>query len=155
MIHSCDFLFSDSESRVCLEQLNCLLFFRTILQLTQIHWFSSIFVYLNPFQHWLYDFEIHLFTPRTTEGLICNYYRRFKRSLMPQKEKTSTFYILREKPWSYGVSPFAMSFRFLPLRIGKSEKLFFFLTQVLKRKGKTNEHNYIAVCLLSNESNHL
>ncbi len=50
-------------------------------------WFSSIFVYLNPFQQWLYDFEIHLFTPRTTEGLICNYYRRLKRSPMLQKEK--------------------------------------------------------------------
>ncbi len=75
------------ESLVCPEQLNCLLFFRKILQLTQILWFSSIFVYLNPFQHWLYDFEIHLFTPRTTEGLICSYYRRFKHSPMPQKEK--------------------------------------------------------------------
>ncbi len=42
---------------------------------------------LNPFQQWLYDFEMHLFTPRTTEGLIYNYYRRFKHSLMPQKEK--------------------------------------------------------------------
>ncbi len=30
---------------------------------------------------------MHLFTPRTTEELICNYYRRFKRSLMLQKEK--------------------------------------------------------------------
>jgi len=37
----------------------------------------SIFVYLNPFQQLLYDFEIHLFTPRTTEGL--------KRSLMLKK----------------------------------------------------------------------
>ncbi len=46
-----------------------------------------IFVNVNPFQQWLYDFEIHLFTPRTTEGLICNYYRRFKCSLMLQKEK--------------------------------------------------------------------
>ncbi len=51
-------------------------------------WFSSIFVYLNPFQQWLYDFEIHFFTQRTTEGLICNYYRRLKCSLMMQKEKT-------------------------------------------------------------------
>ncbi len=51
-------------------------------------WLSSIFVHLNPFQQWLYDFEIHLLTPRTTEGLICNYYRRLKRSLMLlQKEK--------------------------------------------------------------------
>ncbi len=54
----------------------------------QILWFSSIFVYLNPFQQWLYDSEIHLFTPRTNEGLICNYYWRFKHSLMLQKEKT-------------------------------------------------------------------
>ncbi len=49
------------ESHVCPEQLNCLLFFRKILQVPQILWFSSIFVYLNPFQQWLYDFEIHLF----------------------------------------------------------------------------------------------
>ncbi len=75
------------ESLVCPDQLNCLLFFRKILQVPQILCFSSIFVYLNPFQQWLYDFEIHLFTLRTTEGLICNYYRRFKRSLMLQKEK--------------------------------------------------------------------
>ncbi len=58
------------ESLVCPEQLNCLLFFRKTLQLSLILWFSSIFVYLNPFQQWLYDFEIHLFTPRTTERLI-------------------------------------------------------------------------------------
>ncbi len=90
MIHSCVFclVIVVHESLVCPEQLNCLLFFRKILQLPQIIWFSSIFVYLNPFQQWLYDFEIHLFTPRTTEGLICNYYRRFKHSLMLQKEKT-------------------------------------------------------------------
>ncbi len=75
------------ESLVCPEQLNCLLFFRKILQLPQILWFSSIFMYLNPFQQWLYDFEIHVFTLRTTEGLICNYYRRFKHSRMLQKEK--------------------------------------------------------------------
>ncbi len=41
-----------------------LLFFRKILQVPQILWFSSIFVYLNPF-----------------------YYSTFKRSLMLQKEK--------------------------------------------------------------------
>ncbi len=67
-------------------QLNCLLFFRKILQLTLILWISSIVVYLNPFQQWLYDIEIHLFTPRT-EGLIRSYYRRFKHSPMLQKEK--------------------------------------------------------------------
>ncbi len=76
------------ESLVCPEQLNCLLFFRKILQVPQILRFSSIFVYLNPFQQSLYDFEINLFTLRTTEGLICNYHRRFKHSLMLQKEKT-------------------------------------------------------------------
>ncbi len=45
-----------------------------------------MFVYLNPFQKWLYDFEIHLFTQRTTEGPMCNYYRRLNHSLMLQKE---------------------------------------------------------------------
>ncbi len=86
MIHSHFFLFwfSDSCSLVCPEQLNCLLFFRKILQVPQIIWFSSIFVYLNPFQQWLSDFEIHLLTQRT-EALICNYYRRFKCSLMNTK----------------------------------------------------------------------
>ncbi len=74
-------------SLVCPEQLNCLLFFRKIFQVPQILWFSSIFVYFNPFQQWLYDFEIHLFTLKTTEGHICNYYRRFKCSLMLEKEK--------------------------------------------------------------------
>ncbi len=57
------------ESLVCPEQLNCLLFVRK-----------------NPSGPWLYDFEIHLFTQRTTEGLMCNY-RRFKCSLMLQKER--------------------------------------------------------------------
>ncbi len=75
------------ESLVCPEQLNCLLFFRKIIQVPQILWFSSIFVYLNPSQNWLYGFGIKLFTLRTTERLICNYYRRFKCSLMLQKEK--------------------------------------------------------------------
>ncbi len=90
------------ESLVCPEQLNCLLFFRKILQVPTIIWFSRNFVCLNPFQQWLYDFEIHLFTPRITEGLICNYYRRFKHSLMLQKEKpciksrgVKTFWIWR------------------------------------------------------------
>ncbi len=40
------------ESLVCPEQLNCLLFFRKILQLTQILCLFSIFVYLNSFQQW-------------------------------------------------------------------------------------------------------
>ncbi len=90
MIHSCFFFCLvkiTHESLVCPEQFNFLLFFRKILQLPQMLWFSSISVYLNPFQQRLHDFEIHHFTLRTTEGLIYNYYRRFKRSLMLQKEK--------------------------------------------------------------------
>ncbi len=74
------------ESLVCPEQFKLSAVLQKILQLPLILWFSSIFVYLNPFQQWLYDFEIHLFTLRTTEGLYYNYYRRFKRSLMLQKE---------------------------------------------------------------------
>ncbi len=81
------FVIVTHESLVCPEELYCLLFFRKILQVPQILWFYSIYVYLNPFQQLLYDFEIHLFTLRTIEGLICNYYRRFKCSLMLQKEK--------------------------------------------------------------------
>ncbi len=64
MIHSCVFfvclvnmclcfnLFSDSCSWVtCLSwTVKLLQFFRKILQLPQIIWFCSIFVYLNPFQ---------------------------------------------------------------------------------------------------------
>ncbi len=79
MIHSSGFclVIVVHESLVCPE----------ILQGPQILWSCSIFVYLNPFQQWLYDFEVYLFTPKTTEGLLCNYYRRFKHSLMLQKEK--------------------------------------------------------------------
>ncbi len=40
--------------------------------------FPASFAYLNPFQQWLYDFEIHLFTRKTTKGPICNYYKRLK-----------------------------------------------------------------------------
>ncbi len=46
------------ESLVCPEQLNSLVFFRKILQVSQMIWFPSIIVYWNPFQQWLYDFEI-------------------------------------------------------------------------------------------------
>ncbi len=31
--------------------------------------FPASSAYLNPFQHWLYDFEIHLLTLRTIEGI--------------------------------------------------------------------------------------
>ncbi len=59
MIHSCVFclVIVFHESLVCPEQLNYLLFFRKIIQVLQILWFSSIFVYLNPFKQWLYDFD--------------------------------------------------------------------------------------------------
>ncbi len=40
--------------------------------------------YLNPLQQWLYDFEIHLFTPRAVTDITIGYYRRFKHSLMLQ-----------------------------------------------------------------------
>ncbi len=40
--------------------------------------FPTSSAYLNTFQKWLYDFEIHLFTPRATEGLIHNYYKRME-----------------------------------------------------------------------------
>ncbi len=77
------------ESLVCPEPLNCLLFFGKILQLPQILWFSSIFVYLNPFQQWLYDFEIQVshWGQLRDSFVISYYYRRFKHSLMLQKEK--------------------------------------------------------------------
>ncbi len=52
------------------------------------HKFFGIPAFLSIWtQQWLYDLEIYVFTPRTTEGLICNYYRRFKLSQMLQKEK--------------------------------------------------------------------
>ncbi len=93
MIHNCVFfVIVVHESLVCPEQLNILLFFRKILNFPQILWFSCIFVYMKPFQQWLYASEIHLFTPRTTEGLICNYYIRLKHSLMLQKEKPCIFF---------------------------------------------------------------
>ncbi len=47
--------------------------------------FPASSAYLIPFQKWLYDFEIHIFTPRTTEGLIHNYYKRWKHLLMLKK----------------------------------------------------------------------
>ncbi len=73
MIHSCIFLFSDSCSWVTYTDT----LFAVLQKNPQILWFSSIFVYLNPFQQWQYDFEIHLFSPRTTEGLIYNYYKLY------------------------------------------------------------------------------
>jgi len=100
MIHEC-FLFCDdcSESLVCPEQLNCPMFFKK-----KFFSFPASFVYLNHFQQWLYDFEIHLFTLMTTKGLKHNYWKRFKHSLMLQKETgciksrgVKTFWIWRSK----------------------------------------------------------
>ncbi len=59
---------------------------KKFLQVPEILWFSSILWYIWTLSNNDCDFEIHLFTPRTTEGLICSYYRRFKHSLMLQKE---------------------------------------------------------------------
>ncbi len=89
MIHSCVFslVIVVHESLVCPEQFNFLLFFRKILQLTHILWFSAFLcIWTLPNNDCL--ILIHLLSPRTTEGLICSYYRRFKHSLMLQKEKT-------------------------------------------------------------------
>ncbi len=47
--------------------------------------FPASSAYLNPFHHWLYDFEIHLLTLRTIEGLMHNYYKRWKHVLMLKK----------------------------------------------------------------------
>ncbi len=53
------------ESLVCPEQLNCLLFFRKILQLTQIIWFSSIFLCI-----WTLMFYYFIVTCIVTYGSI-------------------------------------------------------------------------------------
>ncbi len=45
----------------------------------------QISAYLNPLQKWLYDFEIHLFTWKTIEGLIHNYYIKWKHLQMLKK----------------------------------------------------------------------
>ncbi len=44
--------------------------------------FPASSAYLIPFQKELYDFEIHIFTQRITEGLIHSYYKRWKHLLM-------------------------------------------------------------------------
>ncbi len=64
MIHSCVFclVMVVHESLVVLT-VKLLLSLRKILQLTQILWFSSIFVYLNPFQQWL-NYFISIFSHR-------------------------------------------------------------------------------------------
>ncbi len=103
VVHSCCFccccLFSDvvHESLVCLEQLNCLLFFRKILQVPQILWFSFSYVKQWLFLTmtvWFWDPSFHT-EDNWGQGLICNYYRRFKRSLMLQKEKPCILQILK------------------------------------------------------------
>ncbi len=97
--NACYCLFSTDLNKIfhkkrCLHspQKKIIVEFRKILQLPQTLWFSSIF---NPCQQLMYDFEIHLFILRTTEGLIINYSRRFKRSLMLQREK----HALRARGW--------------------------------------------------------
>ncbi len=68
------------------EQLNCCCFSEKSFRSHKFFGFPA-FLCIWTLQQWLYDFEIHLFTLRTTEGIICNYCRRVKRSLMLQKEK--------------------------------------------------------------------
>ncbi len=59
------------------------------LQWTHTRSSGQPFMLRHPGSIWgfgaLQEFEIHLFTRRTSGGLICNFYRRFK--LMLQKEK--------------------------------------------------------------------
>ncbi len=47
--------------------------------------FPAFSAYLNPFQQWLYEFEIHLFTWKTIGGLMHNYYIMWKHLLMIKK----------------------------------------------------------------------
>ncbi len=67
------------ESLVGPEQLNCLLFFRKILQLLHILWFSSIFCIFEPFPRSIF------FTQRTIKGIIHNYYKSCKHLLILKK----------------------------------------------------------------------
>ncbi len=72
------------ESLVGPEQLNCCSSEKSSSFCT-FFGFPASSAYLNPFKQWLYDFEIHIFTPRTIEGLIHNYYKRWKHVLMLKK----------------------------------------------------------------------
>ncbi|XP_053084032.1 xylose isomerase isoform X1 [Pangasianodon hypophthalmus] len=54
---------------------NIIMHQRKILQVLHILCFSSTFCIFDPFPAQLYDVEIHLFTLRTTEGLVHNYYK--------------------------------------------------------------------------------
>ncbi|KAF4080980.1 hypothetical protein AMELA_G00155530 [Ameiurus melas] len=47
--------------------------------------FPASSTYLSPFQQRLHDVEIRLFTLRTTEGPVHDYYKRCTRSLMLKK----------------------------------------------------------------------
>ncbi len=60
-------------------QFNCLLFFQKSSRSCGL-WFSSIFWTLNPFQYWNSSFLM------TTEGLIHNYFKSCKHSLILKKQ---------------------------------------------------------------------
>ncbi len=74
------------ESLVCSEQLNWALFFRKILHVLQILQFSSIFCIFEPFPAvtvWFWDPSFHT---EDNWGTQTQLLKKFKRSLMLQKE---------------------------------------------------------------------
>ncbi len=73
------------ESLVGSEQFNCCSSEKSSSSCT-FFGFPAFSAYLNPFQQWLYDFEIHLFTLRAIGVLIHSYYKRWKHLLMLKKE---------------------------------------------------------------------
>ncbi len=74
------------ESLVCPEQLKLSSVLQNNPHVLHILQFYSIFCIYEHFPAVLYDFEIHLFTPRTIEGLKHKLLQRFKHSLMLQKD---------------------------------------------------------------------
>ncbi len=79
------FLFCDSCSSLVPSQFNCLPFFRKKPGSCTFFGFPASSAYLNPFQQWLYDFEIHCFTWKTIGVLIHRYYKRWKHLQMLKK----------------------------------------------------------------------
>ncbi len=75
------------ESIVDPEQLNCLLFFRKILQLLHILWFSSIFCIFEPFPSLTVWFWNTSFNTEDYWGthVMHNYYKRWKHILRLKK----------------------------------------------------------------------
>ncbi len=97
------FVIDVHESLVCPEQFNCLLFFRKKSSSSCTFFgFPASSAYLNHFQNLLYDFEIHIFTVRTTEGLIHNYYEH---NCIPEitLEKTWFYFIWQMIQWTKAI----------------------------------------------------